>query len=95
MVFIIGLPKSKGKDAIFVVVDRLTKYSHFCRIQSTYTTIQVEEVFMKEIHRLHGFYNVTSSVRDPKFTRYFWKELWKIRGTKLAMSSTYHPQTND
>jgi hypothetical protein len=34
---IIGLPKSEGKDAIFMVVDRLTKYAHFCGIQSTYT----------------------------------------------------------
>jgi hypothetical protein len=41
MDFITGLPKSKGKDVIFVVVDRLTKYAHFCGIQSTYTTSQV------------------------------------------------------
>jgi hypothetical protein len=92
MDFITGLPKSEGKDAIFVVMDRLTKYAHFCGIQSTYTTSQVVEVFMKEIHRLHGFPKVIVSDRDPKFTRNFWKELWKIRGTTLAMSSTYHPQ---
>jgi hypothetical protein len=49
---------------------------------------------MKEIHRLHGFPKVIVSDRDPKFTGNFWKELWKMSGTTLAMSSTYHPQTN-
>jgi hypothetical protein len=71
MDFIIGLPKSKGKDAIFVVMDRLTKYAHFCGIQSTYTASQVVEVFMKEIHRLHGFPKVIVSDRDPKFIAIF------------------------
>jgi hypothetical protein len=75
-------------------VDRLTKYAHFCGIQSTYTTSQVAEVFMKEIHRLHGFPKVIVSDRDPKFIGNFWKELWKMSGTTLAMSSTYHPQTD-
>jgi hypothetical protein len=65
---------------------------HIFGIQSTYTTIHVEEVFMKEIHRLHGLPKVIVSDRDPKFTRIFWKELWKMSGTTLAMSSTYHPQ---
>jgi hypothetical protein len=47
MEFITRLPKYEGKNVIFVVVDRLTKYAHFCRIQSTFTTSQVEEGFMK------------------------------------------------
>jgi hypothetical protein len=50
-----------------VVVDRLTKYAHFCGIQSTYTTSQVVEILMKEIHRLHGFPKVIVNNRDPKF----------------------------
>jgi hypothetical protein len=68
MDFITGLPKLEGKDAILVVVDRLTKYAHFCGIQSTYKACQVAEVFMKEIHRLQGFPKVIVSDRDPKFT---------------------------
>jgi hypothetical protein len=79
---------------MFVVVDRLSKYAHFCGIQSTYTTSQVARVFMKEIHRLHGFPKVIVSGRDPKFIRKFWKEIWKMIGKTLAMSSTYHPQTD-
>jgi hypothetical protein len=60
---------------IFVVIYRLTKYAHFCGIQSTYTSSQVEKVFMKEIHRLDGLLKITICDRDPKFTINFWKEL--------------------
>jgi hypothetical protein len=75
-------------------VNRITKYVHFFGIQSTYTTTQVGEVFIKEIHRLHGFPKVIVSDIDPKFTRKFCRELWNMSGTTLAMSLTYHPQTN-
>jgi hypothetical protein len=47
---------------------------------------------MKEIHRFHGIPRVIVSDRDPKFIRKFWKKLWKMSETTLAMSSTYHPQ---
>ena len=49
---------------------------------------------MKEIQRLHGFPKVIFNYRDPKFIRNFWKDLWKIMGTTLDLSSTYHPQTD-
>lgn len=45
-----GLSKSEGKDAIFVVIDRLTKYTHFRGIQSTMKANKVVEIFMKEMH---------------------------------------------
>jgi len=63
MDFIIGLPTIDGKDAILVVVDRLTKYSYFCGIQSNYKGNQVIEIFAKEIQRLHGVPNLIV-VRD-------------------------------
>jgi hypothetical protein len=91
MDFITCLSKLEGKDAIFVFVDRLTKYAYFYGIQSTYTPSQVAEVFMKEIHRIHGFPKVIVSDKDPNFIGKFWKELWKMSGTTLAMRSTYHP----
>jgi hypothetical protein len=73
MDFITCLPKLEGKNVIFVVVDRLTKYAHFFGIQSIYMEIKVAEVFMKEIHRLHGFPKVIVSVMYPKFIRKFRK----------------------
>jgi hypothetical protein len=89
MGFIKNLPKSKGKDANFVVVDRLKKYAHLCGIRSKYIAIQVAEVPMKEILRLHGFPKVIVSDRDPKFMRNFWKELWNVSGTTLATIHKY------
>jgi len=86
---IIGLPKSKGKDSNFIL-DRLTKYPQICGIKSTYTAIQVVEVFTKEIRRIHEFTKVIVSDRNPKFTWKFWKELWKMKGKILAISSAYH-----
>lgn len=54
MEFNMGLEKSKCKDIMFVVMDSLTNYAHFCEIQSIDTSSQVVKVFMKEIYRLHG-----------------------------------------
>ncbi|MCI14640.1 polyprotein-like, partial [Trifolium medium] len=49
MDFITGLPKSKGYEAIFVVVDRLSKYSHFIPLKHPYTARSLAEVFSKEV----------------------------------------------
>lgn len=95
MGFIIGLPKSKGKDSIFVVMDRLTKYGIFFGIQSEYTSSQVVEVPFWEIHRIHGFRKVLLSVKDPKFIGFFWKMLLNTRGSTIEMSLAYHPKMMD
>lgn len=68
MDFIMGLPKLEGRDVIFVVMDRLTKYAHFFGIQNAYIASQVVEVIMKKIHRLHGFLKIIVSDSDPKLT---------------------------
>lgn len=94
MDFITGLPKSKGFDAIFVVVDRLSKYSHFIPLKHPYTARMVAEIFVKEIVRLHGVPTSIVSDRDPIFISNFWKKLFKMQGTQLKMSTTYHPQTD-
>lgn len=53
MDFIEGLPMFEGKDKIFVVVDRLTKYAHFMVVKKTESTKQIA-VFCKNIYKLHG-----------------------------------------
>ena len=78
-----------------MVIDRLTKYAHFCEVQSTYTAKQVVEVFMNEIDRLHGFTKVIICDTYPNFIGIFWKYLWKIRERTLDISLTYHPQIDD
>ncbi|MCH79689.1 Ty3/gypsy retrotransposon protein [Trifolium medium] len=92
--FITGLPKSKGYEAILVVVDRLSKYSHFIPLKHPYTARSIAEVFCKEIVKLHGIPLSIVSDRDPIFMSSFWKELFKLQGTKLKMSTAYHPESD-
>jgi len=60
-----------------VVVDKLSKSTHFIPMQSTFKEIQISNIFMKEIFRLHGVSKVVIYDRDVKFTYAFWKALFK------------------
>lgn len=92
--FITGLPKSKGFEAILVVVDRLSKYCHFLPLKHPYTARSIAELFAKEIIRLHGIPSSIVSDRDPLFMSHFWKEIFRLQGTQLKMSSAYHPESD-
>lgn len=52
--FITGLPRSKGKDVILVVVDRLSKYAHFVTLAHPFTVVQVAQAYMYQVFRVHG-----------------------------------------
>jgi hypothetical protein len=94
MDFITGLPRVQGRDCIFVVVDRLTKFAHFFAIPTDYKAIQVAELFFREVFRLHGLPKQIVSDRDGRFISTFWQELFRLAGTELATSTSYHPQTD-
>jgi len=78
-------------DSIMVVVDKLTKSTHFIPVKSTHKTYDIANIFMKEIFRLHGLPKAIISDRDAKFTSNFWKGLFKDLGTQLNFNTTYHP----
>lgn len=58
------------------VVDKVSKYAHFIPIKSTYKEISIDDIFMREIFRLHGIPKIVISDLDAKFTSKFWRELF-------------------
>jgi hypothetical protein len=95
MDFITRLPTStKQNDAIMVVVDKLSKSTHFILVKSTCKEIDIVIIFMKVIFRLHGMPKDIVSNRDTKFTSNFWKSLMVGLETKLLFITAYHPQTD-
>ena len=94
MDFIKGLPKSQGYSHFSSSGQIYTKYSHFIPLKHPYTAATVAEIFFKNIVKLHSMPLTITSDRDKIFTSYFWKELFKLWGTQLQMSTAYHPQTD-
>ena len=93
--FIKGLPKTKKQnDSIMVVVNKLEKYAHFIPVKSTYKSINIADIFMRENFRLHGIPKAIISYQDVKFTSKFQKSLFEGLETKLGFNITCHPPTN-
>ncbi|WVZ89345.1 hypothetical protein U9M48_035766 [Paspalum notatum var. saurae] len=94
MDFIEGLPRVHGKTVILTVVDRFSKFAHFIPLSHPYTATTVAKAFFAEIVRLHGIPASIVSDRDTVFTSAFWKELLKLSGVSLNMSTAFHPQSD-
>ena len=94
MDFVTALPLTRKKfNVIWVIVDRLTKTAHFIPIKLSYKVEQLAKIYVVEIVRLHGVPSSIVSDRDLRFTSRFWGALQEALGTKLKLSSAYHPQT--
>ena len=95
MDFVTGLPKTNGQhDAIWVVVDRLTKSAHFLPIKITYSLERLAQMYINQVVKLHGVPVTIVSDRDTRFTFRFWRAFQEAMGTDLKMSTAYHPQTD-
>lgn len=94
MDFITRLLVVQGRDCIYVVVDILTKFSHFFSIPSRSCASYVVDLFFKEVLRLHGLPKTIVSDRDNRSMGNFWKDLFILVGKKLTPNTSYHPQTD-
>ena len=95
MDFVVGLPRTpSGNDAIWVIVDRLTKSAHFLAIKLSFSVEQLAELYVAQIVRYHGIPKSIISDRDGRFTSKFWRSIHQAMGTKLAFSTAFHPQTD-
>jgi hypothetical protein len=94
MDFIEGLPKSDGCEVILVVVDILTKYTHFLPLRHPFTAASVANLFLDSIIKFHGVPLSIVSDHDKVFTSNIWRELLAAVRTKLCYSTAYHPQTD-
>ncbi|POM62885.1 Retrotransposon Polyprotein [Phytophthora palmivora] len=91
MDFITDLPRG-GHNSIWVVVDRLTKHSHFIATTKTVSAPEVAIPFIDNIWRLHGMPQNIISDRGTKFISGFWSQVFENVGTKLKMAVAYRAQ---
>ncbi|GJT08482.1 reverse transcriptase domain-containing protein [Tanacetum coccineum] len=93
MDFITKLPKtSSGYDTIWVIVDRLTKSTHFLPMKENDLMERLTRLYLKAtVSRLGVSVSIISD-RDGRFTSHFWQSFQKALGTRLDMSTTYHLQ---
>ena len=100
MDFVVKLPRSVDPvtndkyDSIIVIVDKLTKYAIMIPYKESYNASQLGFILLDRLIRDHGIPESITSDRDKLFTSNYWKTLVASIGTKLRMSTAYHPQTD-
>jgi hypothetical protein len=85
---------SRGNDSICVFVDKLTKMVHFVACKEKVSAKKFAELYVDHVFRLHGLSRESITDRDVRFTSAFWQELTELLGTRIVMSSSFHPQTD-
>jgi hypothetical protein len=92
MDFIGPFPESRGYNYLWVIICRMMSMVHLIPIQTRMKASELLWIYRQEILHLHGLPSSIISNRDSRFTSKWWKELHRILGTKLLMSTSYHPQ---
>ena len=95
MDFVFGLPSDKhGNTGILVFVDRLSKMVHLAAVKATVNAKESARLFVELVFRHHGMPRELVTDRDPRFTSCFWRAVFSAVGTRLAMSTAAHPETD-
>jgi hypothetical protein len=93
--FIVELPLTEsGKNAVWVIVDRLTKMTHLVPCTTNITAEGAAELFMSNVYRLHGMPKQMVCDRDPRWTSQFWRQVSASLQMDVSLSSSFHPQTD-
>nr|GEW85171.1 retrotransposon protein, putative, Ty3-gypsy subclass [Tanacetum cinerariifolium] len=93
--FITKLPKtSSGHDSIWVIMDGLTKSTHFLAIREDYSTVKLARLYINEVVARHSVPIFIISYHDGRFTSLFWQTLQRAMGIRLDTSTAYHPQND-
>ena len=92
MDFIVNLPWSGDFNAIFVVVDRLTKHASFIPTTTGVTVEEFGELYVRHVGCKFGLPESIVTDRDPRWTSDFWKGVAKYLKTRMSLSSSHHPR---
>jgi predicted aspartyl protease len=92
--FITGLPKTEGKDAILVVVDRFSKGAHFIPCTTSETGESTARLFLDNVWKLHGTPEDAVSDRGVQFHNHFMKRLYELLDIHPSYSTAYHPESD-
>ena len=90
--FITELPESNGRDSIMVIVDSVTKRSHFVSTVTTFSSIRAAQLYIRHIWKHHRLPRRVVLDRGLQFVAEFTKEIYRLLGIKLAATTVYHPQ---
>ena len=94
MDFVVKLPEAHGYDSVLVVVDRMTKMSHFIPCNESLDAPGLVELVRRHIFRLHGLPTDIISDRGVTFVSKFWRAYLDIHHIKSNLSTAYHPETD-
>ena len=92
--FITKLPVVAGKDAVLVVCDQLSKMTHFVATTEGTLVEGLARLFRDNVWKLHGLPESVVSDRGPQFAAELTKELNRMLGIKMKLSTAFHPQTD-
>lgn len=92
--FVGPLPVSNSKDLLLTITDRLSGYCRLVACRTKDSAKDIAQLFFDEWTRFFGIPERLVSDRDKLFTSKFWRHLHERLGTRLQMSTAFHPETD-